>query len=502
MRKVLLRVEGIHKNFGPVAALTDAKLSLHEGEIHAVMGENGAGKSTLIKILTGVYPFDSGSLFLDGQKILPRTPREAEHAGISTVYQEVNLIPDLSVSDNILLGRQPTRFGILLKRQMRERAAHALNRIGLKIDVTRPLKEFPLAIQQLVAIARALDVQARVLILDEPTSSLDAAEVRFLFDVLRRLRNDNLAILLVTHFLDQVYEISDRITVLRNGQFIGEYETSALSRFDLISAMIGRNPSELCTELPSTAAGGSSAKEVTLSAKGLGRRNWISPINMELCSGEVLGLSGLLGSGRTEIAKMLFGVMPADSGEMKIRERIVRTRSSREALRQGLAYCSEDRRAEGILPNLSVRENLVIAMQASRGAARMIPRAEQNTLAQHYIQALSIKTPSAETPISNLSGGNQQKVLLARCLLLQPKIILLDEPTRGIDVGAKAEIEKLIRTLRGQGLSVLFISSDLEEIARNCDRVMVLHDRRTAGELGGDAIKPDNIMRMIANARV
>jgi len=500
MSNVILCAEGIHKNFGPVAALTDAKLSLRAGEIHAVMGENGAGKSTLIKILTGVHTFDSGNLKLDGQKILPGTPREAERAGISTVYQEVNLIPDLSVSDNILLGRQPTRFGILLKGQMRERAAKALNRLGLDIDVTRPLKEYSLAIQQLVAIARALDVQARVLILDEPTSSLDAAEVRFLFDVLRRLRSENLAILLVTHFLDQVYAISDRITVLRNGQFVGEYETAALSRLDLISAMIGRNPSELTTASAPAVAGDSTAKAVTLSAKDLGRRNWISPINLELRAGEILGLSGLLGSGRTEIAKMLFGVMPADSGEMKIRGKIIRTRSPREALQQGLTYCSEDRRAEGILPNLSVRENLIITMQASRGAARLIPRAEQNALAQHYIQALNIKTHSAETPISNLSGGNQQKILLARCLLLQPQIILLDEPTRGIDVGAKAEIETLIHTLRDRGLSVLLISSDLEEIERNCDRVMVLHDRRIAGELSGGDIKPESILRMIANA--
>jgi len=501
MSNVLLRAEGIHKNFGPIAALINAKLCLRAGEIHAVMGENGAGKSTLIKILSGIHPFDSGTLELDGKNTLPKSSREAEHAGISTVYQEVNLIPDLSVADNILLGRQPTRFGILLKRQMRERAINALNRLGLEIDVSRPLKEFSLAIQQLVAIARAMDIQARILILDEPTSSLDATEVRFLFDLLRRLRSEGIAILLVSHFLDQVYAISDRITVLRNGHFVGEYETAALLRLDLISAMIGRSASELNTRLPTAAAGGLNVKNIILSAKGLGRRNWISPINMELRSGEILGLSGLLGSGRTEIAKMLFGVMPADSGELKIRDRIVRTRSSREALKQGLAYCSEDRRAEGIFPNLSVRENLIITMQASFGPARLIPRAEQNALAQHYIRALNIKTPSAETPISNLSGGNQQKVLLARCLLLQPQLILLDEPTRGIDVGAKAEIEKLIHSLRDQGLSVLFISSDLEEIARNCDRVMVMHDRKTAGELSGDGIKPDNIMRMIANAR-
>lgn len=501
MSQVMLRAEGIHKSFGPVAALTDAQLSLRTGEVHAVMGENGAGKSTLIKILTGVQSPDSGKLELNGKPIQPRTPREAEVLGISTVYQEVNLIPELSVADNILLGRQPTRFGLLLKRQINARAANALKRLGLEIDVTRSLKDYSLAVQQLVAIARALDVEARVLILDEPTSSLDAAEVRFLFNVLRQLRSEGLAILLVTHFLDQVYAVSDRITVLRNGQFIGEYETSALSRLNLISAMIGRNAEELAAGASTTPSNNSIQKKVALSAKGLGRKDWMTPLDMDLYPGEILGLSGLLGSGRTETAKMLFGAKPADVGEMRIQENTVRANSPRDALRLGLAYCTEDRRAEGIFPHLSVRENLIISMQSGRGAARLIPRSEQNALATHYIRALNIRTPSAETPISNLSGGNQQKVLLARCLLLQPSVIILDEPTRGIDVGAKSEIEKLIHTLRDQGLSVLFISSDLEELARNCDRVIVLHDRRKAGELSGDSITSDNIMRMIANAR-
>jgi simple sugar transport system ATP-binding protein len=354
-----------------------------------------------------------------------------------------------------------------------------------------------MAEQQLVAIARALDVKARLLILDEPTSSLDAAEVEHLFRIMRGLRDEGMGILFVTHFLAQVYAVADRITVLRNGAFVGEYKSAELPRVQLIGAMIGREFTQMekVREEKNDPGGG---RKHFLEANEIGRKGTLQPISLELGSGEVMGLAGLLGSGRTETAKILFGITPADTGGVKIEGRDVRLKSPREAVRHGLAFCSEDRKAEGIIPNLSVRENMLLALQAKRGAARKLSREEQEKVVAHYIRALNIKTADAETPIMNLSGGNQQKVLLARWLAMQPRLIILDEPTRGIDVGAKAEIEKLVDSLRKQGMSVLFISSDLEEIARTCDRVTVLRDRHKAGELRGEEVEPNRIMSVIA----
>lgn len=495
----LLCAKDIGICFGAVRALAGASLTLRSGEVHALMGENGAGKSTLIKVLTGVYAADCGEILLKGQRIRPASPRAAESLGISTVYQEVNLIPGLSVADNILLGRQPVRFGFLRKKKMYEIARQALNRVGVEIDVTQPLGNCSMAIQQLVAIARALDVKAQVLILDEPTSSLDAAEVEFLFGILRQLRAEGLGILLVTHFLDQVYALSDRITVFRNGQTVGEFLTPELPRMKLISAMIGRDPEELPAEAREAETREALKRPVALSARQLSRPGHMQPIDLDIHEGEVLGLAGLLGSGRTETAKMLFGAVPAVSGEIKINGVAAQIHAPRQAIRQRLAFCTEDRRHEGIVPNLSVRENLILAMQASRNPLKLIPRVEQETLAAHYIQTLNIKTPSVETPIRNLSGGNQQKVLLARWLALQPQIIILDEPTRGIDVGAKGEIEKLVRSFRERGLAVLYISSELEELSRNCERVAVLRDRRKVSELAGADVQPARIMQVIAD---
>ena len=493
----LLQLRGISKGFPGVKALSEVDFTLRRGEVHALMGENGAGKSTLIKVLTGVHPPDSGTISLAGKNIAPASPAEAEREGISTVYQEVNLIPTMSVADNVMLGRQPIRVGFLRKGEMRKRAEEALSRIGLQIDVGRPLGSCSMAQQQLVAIARALDVKARLLILDEPTSSLDAAEVEHLFRIRRRLRDDGMAILFVTHFLDQVYAVSDRITVLRNGRFIGEYRSADLPRLQLISAMIGREFTQM-EKMREEKDDPKSTKKSFLQADQVGLKGTLNPISLNLGCGEVLGLAGLLGSGRTETAKILFGITPSDSGDVKIDGRDARLKSPREAVRHGLAFCSEDRKAEGIIPHLSVRENMLLALQAKRGALRKLSRDEQDKIVDHYIRALNIKTPDAEAPIMNLSGGNQQKVLLARWLAMQPSLIILDEPTRGIDVGAKAEIEKLVDSLRKQGMSVLFISSDIEEIVRTCDRVAVLRDRRKVGELSGPDVQANRIMNVIA----
>jgi monosaccharide-transporting ATPase len=528
---VLLTLRQICKSFPGLRALDQVDLTLRAGEIHALMGENGAGKSTLIKTLTGVYTADSGSIHLAGQPIHPKSTRDAEAAGISTVYQEVNLIPTLSIVDNILLGRQPTRLGLLRKSAMAARARAALDRLGLELDPHRPLASLSIAEQQLVAIARALDIDAKILILDEPTSSLDEREVQRLFQILRRLRDQGLALLFVTHFLDQVYAISGRITVLRNGKLVGEYPVADLPRLKLISAMLGREFEELkkveekVHGTTSSASRVSSSPEATsshesspqisdrqssiinhqseqttpfLTAQALGKKNYLTPLDLTIHPGQTLGLAGLLGSGRTETAKLLFAaIAPDPAAQLTIRGQPTRLRNPRDAVRAGLAFTSEDRKTEGICPRLSVRENMTLAMQASRGAARQLSRAEQNQIADHYIKALNIKTPTPETPISNLSGGNQQKVLLARWLCMSPQLLILDEPTRGIDIGAKAEIEKLVETLREKGMSVLFISSELDELLRVSQRVIILRDRQKIAELEGH-ITEQQVLETIA----
>lgn len=500
MNDSLLELRGITKRFVGVTALSAVDFTVRAGEIHALLGENGAGKSTLIKVLTGVHAADGGTATLAGTPIAPRSPKEAETCGISTVYQEVNLIPGLSVAENIALGRQPGRFGFVNWTAMRRHAREALARLDLTCDVDAELGTLSVALQQMVAIARALDLRAKLLVLDEPTASLDEKEVAELFAVMRRLRDEGMGIVFVTHFLDQVYAVSDRITVLRNGQLVGQYETRQLPRLELVSKMLGREVRDESGRAPNAAKPGTSeAEKALLEARGLTRRGAVNGIDLTLRRGEALGLAGLLGSGRTETARLLFGIDRRDRGELRINGEATTIDSPREAVRLGLAFCSEDRKTEGILPNLSVRENLLFALQAKRGAWRTLTRAEQERLCRHYIDALRIKTADAETPIRNLSGGNQQKVLLARWLATQPEVIILDEPTRGIDIGAKAEIEQLITKLRADGLSVLLISSEIEEIVRTCARVVVLRERAVAGEVhAGAELTPAGLMRRMA----
>jgi galactofuranose transport system ATP-binding protein len=495
----LLRLRGIGKRFGAVAALRDVDLTVRAGEIHALLGENGAGKSTLIKVLTGVHEADEGEMVFAGRRVRPGSPKEAERLGISTVYQEVNLLPSLSVAENLLLGRQPGRGGFILRGAMRRHAREALARLGLQLDVNAELGALPVALQQMVAIARALDLRARLLVLDEPTASLDEREVAELFRVMRGLRAEGLGIVFVTHFLDQVYAVTDRITVLRNGALVGEYRTTELPRLELVSRMIGREvdaEAGRSADLPEP----DDEAPVVVEARGLGRRGVLHPLDLTLRRGEVTGLAGLLGSGRTEAARLLFGIDRSDTGELRVGGASRSLRSPRDAVRLGLAFCSEDRKTEGILPNLSLRENLILALQAKRGVWRRVPRGEQEALCAHYIEALRIKAPDAEVPIKNLSGGNQQKVLLARWLATRPELIILDEPTRGIDIGARAEIEALIRRLRAEGLAVLLISSEIEEIVRNSSRVVVMRERRRTVELRGAEIAPEALMRAMAGA--
>ncbi|MGA8660535.1 MAG: sugar ABC transporter ATP-binding protein [Chthoniobacterales bacterium] len=500
MANPLLEVTGLSKSFPGVKALDTVDLTVQAGEIHALMGENGAGKSTLIKVVTGVFPRDAGETRFEGQFIAPKSPREAESLGISTVYQEVNLIPHLSVAENICLGRQPTWLGTIRWGAIAQRARTALARLDLPLDVNRQLSSYSIAIQQMVAIARALDISAKLLILDEPTSSLDKTEVKELFEKLRKLRQDGLGIIFITHFLEQVYEISDLITVLRNGSKVGCFATKELPRIKLVSHMIGKAVQQveaLEQKRASTATIRSDAP--MLEARALGRKGSVQPLDLSIRPGEVVGLAGLLGSGRTEIARLLFGVDRPDQGTIVLKDRAVRFNSPRAAIRHHIALTPEDRKVAGIIPSLTVRENIVLALQASRGSWRRLAVSEQEKLADRFIQSLDIKTPSREQIVRNLSGGNQQKVLLARWLATEPKLFILDEPTRGIDVGAKAEVEKLIQSLRQEGLAVLFISSELEEIVRQSQRVVVLRDRRKVGELTEAEISEEAIVESIAS---
>ena len=471
-------------DFPGVKALDGVEFRLLPGEIHALMGENGAGKSTLIKALTGVYDIDAGSITVDGVAQRFTTPRQAQDAGISTVYQEVNLCPNLTVAENILLGREPRRFGRIDSRAMNRRAAELLAELDLTIDPRSTLGSHPIAVQQLVAIARAMAVSARVLILDEPTSSLDGDEVAELFRVMRRLRDSGTAILFVSHFLDQVYAISDRMTVLRNGRLVGEYETATLDRLSLISAMLGHELAVL-DEIADN-AGSPVSDDVVLSAQGLGREPALHPVDLDIHRGEVVGLAGLLGSGRTELARLLFGADRATSGDIAIDGTPAAVRSPRAAIAHRIAFSSEDRKGEGIIGELSIRDNLVLALQARRGFARPLSRAAKDDLVDRYMEALDIRPRNASLPVKNLSGGNQQKVLLARWLITEPQLFILDEPTRGIDVGAKAQIQKLIADLAADGMGVVFISAELDEVARISDRIAVLRDGRCVAQVGND----------------
>ncbi|WEX75418.1 sugar ABC transporter ATP-binding protein [Sinorhizobium numidicum] len=492
----ILSAVRIEKGFPGTKALDKADFHLRRGEVHALLGENGAGKSTLIKCLTGAYRRDGGSILLDGAEVDPRDTFEAQRLGIGTVYQEVNLLPNLSVAENLFLGRQPRRFGMIDTRTMNRMARELLAEYELELDVTRALANYSVAIQQVVAIARAVDLSGKVLILDEPTASLDAHEVAMLFRIVRRLKARGLGIIFITHFLEQVYDISDRITVLRNGQLVGTRETTDLSRRDLIAMMIGR---ELADEIHAPHAA-TTEGELRYRFRNYGRRGRIQPFDLDVRAGEVIGIAGLLGSGRTETAEVLFGAHRADSGTAQIDGHSVELSSPRAAIRQKFGFCPEDRKTAGIVGDLSVRENIVLALQASRGWTRPISRAEQNRLADQYIRALDIRTADREKPIKLLSGGNQQKAILARWLATEPEFLILDEPTRGIDVGAHAEIIRLIETLREKGMSLIVISSEIEELVAYSTRVIVLRDRAHVAELDGDRITAHKIVEAIAAA--
>ncbi|HIT89124.1 MAG TPA: sugar ABC transporter ATP-binding protein [Candidatus Merdenecus merdavium] len=496
-QKTVLKMSGISQTFPGVKALQKVNFSLLEGEIHALMGENGAGKSTLIKVLTGVYELQEGTIEMEGKQIVNHSPQDAQNQGISTVYQEVNLCPNLTVGENLFIGREPRKFGMIDWKTMNKKAGKLLESLDIQVAPTQLLEECSVAIQQMIAIARAVDMECKVLILDEPTSSLDDVEVEKLFTLMRRLREKGVGIVFVTHFLEQVYEVCDRITVLRNGELVGAYEIKDLPRVMLVAKMMGKDFDDL-EDIKSGHLEQKFEGEPVIEAKGIGHKGTIHPFDFTIKKGEVIGLTGLLGSGRSEMVRSIYGADKADSGTLKVNGKEVKINKPLDAMKLGMAYLPEDRKVDGIIADLSVRENIIIALQAKKGMFHLMSRKEMEEAADKYIDMLRIKTASRETPIKSLSGGNQQKVILGRWLLTNPEYLILDEPTRGIDIGTKTEIQKLVLELADQGMAVTFISSEIEEMLRTCSRMDVLRDGKKVGELSGDELRQEVIMKTIA----
>ena len=496
--QILITMRNITKTFPGVIALNDAQLTLRKGEIHALMGENGAGKSTIIKCLTGVYERDIGEIHMAGidGNIYNHSTQDAQSIGIATVYQEVNLCPNLSIAENLFIGREPrTTLGTINWKLMNQKAQKIMDDLNIHVDVSIRLEEYSIAIQQMVAIARAVDMDCKVLILDEPTSSLDDIEVAKLFSLMRDLKAKGVGILFVTHFLEQVYEVCDRITVMRNGEFVGEYLVSELPRVKLVAAMLGKDFDDLASIKPE----GSSdvSDEMVLEAHDLSHKGTIKPFDFQIHKGEVVGITGLLGSGRSEMVRCIYGADKAQTGTEKMHGKVLKAKAPIDSIKAGLGFLPDDRKADGCIGDLSVRENIILALQARQGLFHTLPRAKQNELADQFIDILKIKTASRETPLNQLSGGNQQKVILARWLCTHPDFLILDEPTRGIDIGTKTEFQKLVLKFASEGMSVVFISSEIEEMLRTCSRMCVMRDGTKVGEIEGEMTQ-ESVMAAIA----
>ncbi len=493
---------GISKSFAGVQALSNASLRIGRGEVHAVIGQNGAGKSTLVRILTGAHRRDGGTVVFDGQPVDFRSPIAAQRAGVSTIYQEINLVPYRSVAENIYLGREPRRLGVMNRGAMNRDARSLLGRLGISIDVTRPLYELNIALQQMVALARALSFESRLVILDEPTSSLDAREVQTLFDVIRSLKADGVSVLFITHRLDELYAVCDRVTIMRDGQTVAEREMNEIDKLGLVATMLGKELGEVRRK-GQTGFDESRRETVNdqaplLEISHLRREPGLRDANVTVRPGEIIGLAGLLGAGRTEVARAVFAADRPEGGEVRFDGEAVAFRGPGDAIRAGIGFCSEDRKVEGIIPELSVRENLTLAALPTLSRAGIVNGARQREIVDRFIDRLGIKTSGPDQKIRELSGGNQQKVLLARSLCLNPRLLILDEPTRGIDVGAKAEIQRLIDELAGQGLSVMMISSEIEELIEGADRVTVMRDGATVATMLHHEISQDLLLAAMA----
>lgn len=501
----VLTATAIGKRFPGVVALSDVDLTLHSGEVHALVGENGAGKSTLIKVLTGVYAPDDGELRYRDQQVHFGRPMDAQQAGISTVYQEVNLVPLQSVASNLFLGREPrTRLGLVDFRAMNAAARELLDSYGVPVDVTRPLRTLGMGVQQMVAVARAAATEARVVILDEPTSSLEAREVDTLFAIIERLRADGVAVLYVSHRLDELYRICDRVTVLRDGKLVHTGPLADLPRLRLVAMMLGRDLEEVRREGATKFEGEHTAAETApvLAASELTSKHRLDGVDVTVRPGEIVGLGGLLGAGRSETAMAIAGALPLDSGEVSVAGKRLRTGSVAAAMRAGVVMLPEDRKADGVLPDLSVRENIVLAALPRLSKTGLVSRRRQDSIVDTFMRRLRIKASSPDQRVGDLSGGNQQKVLLARLLCMQPKVLLLDEPTRGIDVGAKAEVQSLVDELAAEGLGVVLISSEFDEVIEGSDSIVVLREGKVVAELHGDQVNEAELLAALAEEGV
>lgn len=486
----ILEMSNVSKRFPGVVALNNVSLNVKRGEILALVGENGAGKSTLIKILAGVYSKDAGAITFDGQRVEICSPDHSQQLGISLIFQELNLFPNLSVAENIFIGREKRQGGFMDYTQTKKQAWSLMQRVGLNCDPETLVSNLPVSQRQMVEVAKALSLQAKLIIMDEPTSSLTERETRLLFRIIRNLKAAGVSVIFISHRLNEIFEVADRVHVLRDGVNAGEIERTDLTEEKMIRLMVGRELKNIYPKVDATIG------EEVLKVKNLTAPGLLKKVSFQLKKGEILGVAGLVGAGRTELMRAIFGLDPFSSGEIHINGRRVRINSPEEAIKEGIAFVTEDRRLQGLIMGMSVRENgsLVALKQLHRWGFLKF-RAE-NSLVKEYLQKLRIKTPSMETKVATLSGGNQQKVVLAKWLAIHPQILILDEPTRGIDVGAKAEIHRIISDLAGQGVGIIMISSELPEVLGMSDRILVMHEGRITGTLNREEATQEKIMAL------
>ncbi|UKA56343.1 sugar ABC transporter ATP-binding protein [Arthrobacter sp. FW305-BF8] len=491
----VLELRDIHKSFGAVKALRGANLSLHKGQVTALVGENGAGKSTMVKTLAGLHQQDRGQVFLDGEEVSFRDPLHSREAGIAVIYQEPTMFPDLTVAENIFMGRQPVRSLRRIDRKaMRQQALELFRQLGVKIDPDRAAQGLSIADQQVVEIAKAISLNARVLIMDEPTAALSGVEVDRLFAVTRTLQERGAAVLFISHRFEEVFALADWITVMRDGAHVATSPAAALTVDEVIRQMVGRDVASLFPK-QETVIG-----EIALDVRGLSRKGVFSDISFTVRSGEIVGLSGLVGAGRSEVARAIFGIDKYDSGSIQVRSQTLRPLSPRDSMAAGVGFVPEDRRKQGLVMELNVSRNLTLTLRKKLSRFGLLTNQAEAQSTKEWAKKLQIKAGAPTSPISTLSGGNQQKVVLGKWLATGPKVLIIDEPTRGIDVGTKSEVHRLISELAGTGLAVLMISSELPEILGMSDRVLVMHEGRITAELSRSEATEETVMTAATGA--
>ena len=488
----VLQMRGITKTYPGVRALEDVDLEVREGEVHALVGENGAGKSTLMKVLAGAHPKDAGTIVLSGRSVEMDSPQKAMDLGVSIIYQEFNLVPYLNAAENIFLGREPRAAipGFVDFKTMYREAQQVIDRLGVPLDVRSPVNRLSVAQQQMVEIAKATSRRSKIIVMDEPSATLTEHELKSLFALIRQLKTEGVAIIYISHRLEEIFEIADRVTVLRDGKHIATREVSELTREDIIKMMVGRELTQMIPKVPAPLG------DNVLEVRSLSRKGVLHDISLTVRKGEIVGLAGLVGAGRTELARAVFGADPIDSGQILIEGRPTRIRSPQEAIRSGIGLVTEDRKGQGLVLGMVVRENITLANLGAITRLNFIMAGRERQVAREYVANLTVKTPSIEQTVQNLSGGNQQKVVLAKWLFTQSKLLIFDEPTRGIDVGAKTEIYQLMNDLAAKGVGILMISSELPEILGMSDRILVMHEGRIAGELPASEATQEGVMHL------